>query len=195
MVGKWHLLTTDDDGSNLGCKELEHAQNKQLYDNCKALLYNQGFDFVEAWYYEKIDNNNLFSHNPEWMVQQSQVFIDEAIEQDKPFFLYFASTLVHAPYVEDALQEFTCIQTPAGDLTGYQTPEDHTTMWPRLEVWAQAEAQGFTGQDSNIQERAYATYLWTDQMFGALTDYLKLSGQYDNTYIILTNDHGMDKGM
>ena len=104
-------------------------------------------------------------------------------------------TLVHAPYVEDALQEFDCQQTPAGVLTGYQTPADHTTMWPRTEVWAEAEAQGFTGQDSNIQERAYATYLWADQMFGALTDYLKLSGQYDDTYVILTNDHGMDKGV
>ena len=52
-----------------------------------------------------LKENEYFSHNPEWMVAEAQNFVAEAIERDQPFFLYFASTLVHTPDVVVALTE------------------------------------------------------------------------------------------
>ena len=78
MVGKWHLMTATDNGYNYGCSSLADTPNATLYAECKQILEEFGFDFVGAWYYENIEDNDDFSHNPEWMVSQSQKFIEEA---------------------------------------------------------------------------------------------------------------------
>ena len=51
-----------------------------LYAKCKQILEEFGFDFVDGWYYENIEKSDNFSHNPEWMVSQSQKLIKEAQE-------------------------------------------------------------------------------------------------------------------
>ena len=41
--------------------------------------------------------------------------IDDAVNvENKPFFLYFASTLVHAPNAQNALEDYTSSWTPKG---------------------------------------------------------------------------------
>merc|ERR1719295_1929779 len=42
----------------------------------------------------------------------------------------------------------------------------------------------------------YAQFLWVDEQFGALIQFLRNKGIYDETMVVLQNDHGMDaKGM
>ena len=118
MVGKWHMMPEDDMGHNLDCAALELFPNADLYEECKDILKEVGFDHVEAFYYGNVKTNNYFSHNPEWMVDEAQKFLDEAMNRDAPFFLYFASTLVHSPDVGPALTKYGCEDTPKGKLAG-----------------------------------------------------------------------------
>ena len=115
------------------------------------------------------------------MVSQSQRFIDEAVDvENKPFFLYFASTLAHSPDVETALTSFSSTDSPKGTLTGDEVPDD-TAMRSRAEIWSDA------GND-----RLKAEFLWIDEMFGALIEYLKVKGVYDDTFIVFQSDHGQE---
>ena len=51
--------------------------------------------------------------------------------------------------------------------------------------------EGHSDQFLNNQRRAYDEYLaYTDSEFGRLLDFMEQSGILDNTYVILTSDHG-----
>ena len=196
-VGKWHLMSTNDNGHNLGCSALESGADTTLYDSCSAIVKESGFDFVDAFFYGNIVENDDFSHNPEWIVSRAQAFIDEAVDvEDKPFFLYFASTLVHGGLsgLFDALTAGNYRDSPKGILTGDEVPDD-TTMPSRDEIWANAEAmaeeQLGDGASYPIKKN-FAKYLWIDYQFGAIIDYLMDKSVYRNTLVILQNDHGQE---
>lgn len=179
MVGKWHLMPANDNGLNYGCSELADTANSTLYGLCTDIVKSFGFDFVDGWYYENIEGD-AFSHNPEWMVSQSQRFIEEAQALDRPFFLYFASTLTHSPEVVDALNNHDFLESPKGTLSGSDVPND-TAMAPREDIptWSGG-----------------ASYLWMDDMVGAVMTYLEDNGLSNDTLFIFQNDHGMDdKGL
>ena len=114
MVGKWHLMTPSDDGNWFGCGDLQSSWSATLYAQCTGLVESAGFEYVDGWYHSNILENDDFSHNPEWMVSRAQHFIDTATQENKPFFLYFASTLVHSPDGGDALQYHSSSWTPKG---------------------------------------------------------------------------------
>ena len=196
-VGKWHLMTGDDNGHNIGCSALEFGADADLYENCTDIIKEQGFDFVDAFFYANVEDNDDFTHNPEWIVSRAQAFIDEAVDvEDKPFFLYAASTLVHGSASElfKALIEGKCSETPKGTLVGDEVPDD-TTMPSRIEIWtlAMAMANDAMGDAASFSvKKNYAKYLWMDASFGAIIDHLKSKGVYDNTLVILQNDHGQE---
>merc|ERR1719242_2481364 len=129
-----------DNGYYTGCDALETASNAILYKNCTEIIKESGFDFVDGLFVSNIEENDDFSHNPEWMVSRAQHFIDEAVDdENKPFFLYFGSTLVHGPdgYIETTLTERDFTESPKGILTGDEVPDD-TTMSDRDDIWNNA---------------------------------------------------------
>jgi len=189
QVGKWHLMTPDDNGNNVGCADLAGMPNLDLYKQCTLIVKEQGFDFVDGFFYTNIPTNDYFNHNPEWMVSSAQRFIDEAVADDKPFFLYFASTLTHsAGDVFTALDSFKNTETPKGTLTGADVPDD-TAMATRAAIWHRARIAG-TDQQFPVKKKL-ARYFWMDEQFGALIAYLQDVGVYDDTMVILQSDHGM----
>jgi len=98
---------------------------------------------------------------------------------------------VHSPSVEEALLDFDCADTPAGRLPDCEKPRG---MWPRTEVWDYALEQN---PDEDLEViQWFAAFMWMDQMLGALFDALTRFGVYDDTFVVLTNDHGMSgKGL
>ena len=196
-VGKWHLMPSDDNGHNIGCSALESGANADLYGECTDIVKEQGFDFVDAFFYGNIELNDAFTHNPEWIASRAQAFIDEAVDvEDKPFFLYAASTLVHGGVgaLYDALTTRSYTESPKGILTGDEVPDD-TTMPSRDQIWADAEAmaQAQLGEDcTTMITKNYAKYLWMDYSFGAIIDHLRSKEIYRNTVVILQNDHGQE---
>ena len=71
-------------------------------------------------------------------------------------------------------------------------PGDTITMWPRSRFaqYAQAAAAAAHSENPDIDEELYVNYLWMDHQFGALIDMLKYNKVYDETLVILQNDHG-----
>ena len=134
----------------------------------------------------------VYSHNPEWMVSKSQELINNAVQNNQPFFLYFASTLTHDPPSIAALQNDNgYLYTPKGELTGDEIPTT-TGMRTRSQILNEAASAGY----SYPKNEWLASYLWMDESFGALIDYLEINNLYNDTFIIFTNDHGMAaKGM
>ena len=188
MVGKWHLMSTNNNGNpSYDCSTLTTTPDPILYEECKDFIKFQGFDMVDAWYYANILDNAHFSHNPEWMVHVAQNFIDQSIHIEiKPFFLYFSFTLTHSPNMLNALCNFTYFDTPKGILTGNDIP-NNTGMSNRSYIYQQTLEYGGTNHQRN---EIIAGTLWVDDAIGAMIKYLKNNNLYDNTFIIVTNDHG-----
>ena len=114
------------------------------------------------------------------MVSQSQKFIDHAVNVEKrPFFLYFAATLVHGPDAAEALHDYSYFGSPKGTLRGAEVPDD-TSMMERQALLDSFDRDGVL------------SLAWMDDMFGALMQYLKDHNLYDNTFIVFQNDHGQE---
>ena len=184
MIGKWHLMTADDNGYNYGCDQLDRQANATLYDLCIYIVKESGWDFVDGYYHSNIESKNKdYSHNPEWMVDRAKYFIDQAVHvQNSTFFLYFSLTLTHTPDVDIALRKFRNDQTPRGLLKGDDIP-NNTGMDTRENIWQ--KAQNYTNPDKA------AGLLWMDDAFGVIIDYLEELMIYDDTAVIFLNDHGM----
>ena len=153
---------------------------------------------MEAFYVDDIvndgnDSETTFSHNPEWMVSQSEQFLTKSVEQkEKPFFLYFSNTLVHGPDVEEALNEYTIYDSPKGQLRGKEVPfedEEDVAMTPRSEIWEMATAKNFSDHQKTVQ---WATYYWLDDAFGALLGILQKLGVYGQTFIVVQSVRGFN---
>jgi len=192
MVGKWHLGTSNDNGYGFGCKVLADAPNSSVYENCLQLPKDAGFDFVSAFFDANIENNQYFSHNPEWMVAESQKFINSSVQNNQSFFLYFSPTLTHTPNIQSALLDYDMSWTPKGQLTGNEIPSN-TGMMSRNEVWAKAENLTYLTNSARVEA---AGVIWIDDALGALMNYMDALEVLDNTFFVVMNDHGMGaKGM
>ena len=105
---------------------------------------------------------------PESMLPEALNFIDQ--NQEKPFFLLFASPLPHVPlqvpkkYTEQYLQEF-------GDEKPYLGNKGY-----------------FPNRYPNATYAGMITYL--DDQVGAIVEQLKKLGLYENTLIIFSSDNG-----
>ena len=71
-------------------------------------------------------------------------------------------------------------------------PGDSITMWPRSRFYqyAQNAAAAAILENADLDEELFVNYLWMDHQFGALMDMLKENGVFDETLVILHNDHG-----
>lgn len=191
MIGKWHIMDDTDNGADLQCAQLIKEAHPELYGPCTDVVKAQGFDYVDSFYIGNIVNNEEFSHNPEWMISQAQKAIEASLKEEKPFYLYLATTLTHAPDMELATQEFTYYDSPKGQLTGEDVPDD-TTMLERIDLWEIAKSINVINSRSVQKTKNYVKYWWVDDQFGALVNFLKHKEIYDNTMVVFINDHGME---
>ena len=186
MVGKW----------GLGAPTTEGLPNKQGFDffygyNCQRqahtlypmhlwrnderhLLSNKNVP-PHANLEDNADINDPFSYSdfelidyaPELMHNEALNFIDK--NQNKPFFLYYASPLPHVP-----------LQAPKRWVDYYQSKI--------------GSEEPYTGKSyfPNLTPRAtYAAMIsYLDEQVGDLIKKLKDIGQYENTLVIFTSDNG-----
>lgn len=189
MVGKNHAIQVDgletfpdyyaDPRSPDIKRKLEENYNKVQ----KAIL-DAGFDYADALY----DNNpnwnsvdELAVHNLDWIAEAGVNFIDQY--HDDPFFLYFASTVPHAP----ASEERNTGADPKATAKGYLDIAPNV-LPPREELGKRLNEVGLGGNGPK-------KLLWLDDALGALIQKLEEYDILDNTIIFFFNDHGqMDKG-
>ncbi|HCO96574.1 MAG TPA: sulfatase [Phycisphaerales bacterium] len=183
-VGKWHLggpklkrIPIDSDPANSGiAKILKENQEKVC-----AHIRKQGFDYAASIHLTNLKNypcRALGQHNIEWTVKGGLDFIEQ--NKDRPFFLYFATTLLHGPSPLESLKSDPRITT-AGLL------EKPLKVQPsRQSVLERVKKAGLP------ENAAPATCL--DDAVGALMKKLDDMVLMEDTLIFYFNDHGVEGG-
>lgn len=156
-------------------------QLKRNYARVKRNILNAGFNVAEGLY----DNNPHFIgidefavHNLDWSADFAVNFIED--NKDKPFFLYFATTVPHGP--EEAKRSWNAnpLFTPDGFLE-----DTLDVMPPRYSIPERIKGAGLEGKKrENI--------LWIDDALAALVNKLEEEGVADNTIIFFFSDHGQN---
>jgi arylsulfatase A-like enzyme len=197
MTGKWHLTPPAE------------AYFDSPYSDQTAAVRRSGFDFVDGLYIDNMCGCSLalcenFSHNLEWTLVSALSFMDNAIRRDLPFFLYFSPTPPHSPGVLDALLghgKSTPYQTPAGTLSELPDVSKYCsscTMAPRSVIWASTKKLSLPADLERPSHESchaqLAALRWLDESLGVLYDFLSERGIIENTYIVMSTDHGMAKG-
>ena len=190
MVGKWHngapqawgrirskVKPNDDPADPRVAKILADTQ-----DAIHAYIREQGFDYAAA-----INMGNFGSypirkmrcHNQEWISKGALNFIDQ--NQDKPFFLYLATSLMHGPSPTKSLKADPRI-THGGllkkPITGVQPS--------RQDVFKRTRAAGVPDQ--------LAGATWLDDGIGALMKKVADLGLNEDTLFVFFDDQGMERG-
>lgn len=141
-----------------------------------------GFDYADGVYaanLKELYNNQLNVHNLEWTVEHALEFLDVRDAADRPFFLYFSTTLHHGP--APWRNDFSLNADPR--MTGEGFLADRPDIMPsRQDVLRRNREAGF--QDRH----AYA--LWLDDGIGAIVDKIAALGLAKDTLILFVPDHG-----
>ncbi len=114
----------------------------------------------------------LQQHNMEWVTQGAVDFIEHS--KDKPFFLYVAPTLTHAPPATDSLQSDPRT-TPMGYIDA--PPTTHPTRAEMIE------------RVKGLDPRQTAA-VWLDANVGTILRKLDELGIADNTLVFMASDNG-----
>ena len=181
FVGKDHMIMTPD-RKPLGLSaDPDDPQTRQIMEHnalaSEKALKSAGFEYVSRVYQNNPDFNGcreLAVHNQDWITEGALEFLGE--KDDRPFFLYFATTTPHGPTEPERSWKADRRATPEGWLD--YTPEvqpDSTSIARR------ARENGAEGRE---------TILWIDDAIGALLNKLEETGKLDNTVIFFFNDHG-----
>jgi arylsulfatase A-like enzyme len=183
-VGKNHVIHAEYLRLDPKSDPHEPAIRKQLEEYQQRLVdaYKQcGFDYAASLYNQNIVANlpyTLLYHNMDWIAKGALDFIDQNF--DRPFFLYFATTVPHGPHRDTAWQGDP-LATQAGFLDKpLDVMPDRQTIPERLKNAGVDESRG--------------DMLWLDDAVGALVDKLEEEGVLDNTVIFYFNDHGVAAG-
>ena len=146
-------------------------------------LRGHGFEFAERLNRGNLASNKslpgeLRQHNPEWAVEGALKFIER--NKGRPFYLYFATTLLHGPSPLESLMSDPRI-TEAGFLS-----EPPKIQPSRKSVRYRVEQAGI-GAD-------LAPATWLDDSIGTIVKRLEELNLREDTLIIYFNDHGVEGG-
>lgn len=209
MTGKWHLG-----------EEEEHWPDKRGFQRSFALMQGGASHFGdEAWmsnnYYPIYAEDGVRTHTPDdfysstFYVKKMIDYLDTR-DKNKPFFGYVSFTAPHDPlHVPDKWNDKYKGQYDAGpDAVRKQRfaqqvklglfPED-TKLWeipnppaghPQHVLQWQERPQAVRAYSARGMEVYASMVELMDQEIGHLIDYLKKTGQYDNTYILFFSDNG-----
>jgi arylsulfatase A-like enzyme len=187
MVGKNHVVEApglrrfpDFDASARDPKNA--AQLKANHDRVCEAMRAIGFDYADRVYHNNPDFLGLHEvavQNMDWITEGGLRFIEQ--RRDRPFFLYFATTVPHGP--TRAARSWNA--NPLICATGYLEKAPHVQP-PRDSIPRRLKAAGFPVNDDTCN------LLWLDDALGALIQKLEATGQLDNTVIFFFSDHGQN---
>ena len=188
FVGKWHLGFPNYDPLALpGDADPEDPTVKKfLADNYATTLKHvqkvSGFDTVSNLYSINIRwipvPDILDFHNQEWVTSGAVDFLNSASKKKKPFFLYMATTLPHAPGAIPSLK------SRPGTPLGYT---DETDIQPSRASVLEA-ATGQKGLNKK-QQNHFAAIKWLDDGIGVVLGQIDKLGLAENTIVIIASDN------
>jgi len=146
---------------------------------CIAAYQHAGFDYAARIYETNpvvLGPPEIQKHNLDWINKAALEMIDE--HHDRPFFLYYAVTVPHRPYLG---YQASPLATPVGLLD-----EPPQGLPPRETIGRRLTAAGVPEERGDL--------LWLDDCVGSLVARLDERGVLENTVIFYVNDHGDDGG-
>ena len=170
--GRKHLTLSDDADDPVVQGKMRH--NKAASE---AAFKKAGFEFVERVYHNNPDFNGsreLAVHNQDWITEGALEFLSK--DDERPFFLYFATTIPHGPTEPARSWNADRRATPEG--------------WLKHPPKAQPDAVSIAQRACKEGVEGKETIIWIDDAIGALLDKLEELGELDNTVIFFFNDHG-----
>jgi arylsulfatase A-like enzyme len=185
-VGKHHCIawpalegtSNADDAADPAVAARLRANGRKM----EAALRELGFDFATNIISGNLDERYPLAagvHNLDWLVAGALDFIDRS--RDKPFFLYFSTSIAHSPSQPKRSWNADPRATPYGFLE--KAP---ALLPPRDSLPKRIRESGITGgrQPENV--------LWLDDAVGALMKRLEERRLADNTLVFFFNDNGQD---
>lgn len=157
-----------------------HAKMQRNHRKWCEAIKPYGFDFVDGVYPANLRElwcEALNVHNLDWSVSKAFSFLERY--RDKPFFLYFSTTLHHGP--APWANAFSLDADPRMTGEGF-VAEGFDVLPSRADVLKRNRAAGFK------DNKAFA--LWLDDGVGALIDKVKQLGLEKDTLIFFIPDHG-----
>jgi arylsulfatase A-like enzyme len=158
--------------------EIKAKVEENYQKSVKAILDN-GFDYAGAVYHDNpnfVGLGHLAVQNTDWIAQAGLEFIDQ--NKDKPFYLYFATTIPHHPTEPERSWNANPLITANGFLE--KAPD---VLPARHTIAERTKAAGLEGKHKE-------NLLWLDDALGALFNKLEEHDILDNTIIFFFNDHG-----
>ena len=118
-------------------------------------------------------------------------FVEKALKNDESFFAYVAPHAPHvpatpAPWYSD---KFSGLKAPRTPSYNYSALDHHYVIRSQQPIDAKVENMSDT-----LFENRWRSLLSVDDIFKALVDLLTKNNALDNTYFILTSDHGFNLG-
>ena len=189
MVGKNHVIEVNGlhrfpDFNADPRDPIIEKQIKENYDQVVQTIKNRGFDYAGGIYHNNpwfVAVDKTAVHNLDWITSAGLEFIEQ--HHEKPFFLYFATTVPHGP----GNAERSWNANPKVTANGF-LDEAPDVLPARNTIPERIEKAGLKGKRKE-------NMLWLDDALGALINKLEAHNILDKTIIFFFNDHGqMAKG-
>lgn len=204
MSGKWHVPISSKEVFNVANHE-RGGMPKQTEEgyafsnkNPKGRKFIQGQE--DNWKPYDTRFGGFWEGGTHWsevLREDALSYIEQASNENKPFFMYLAFNAAHDPR-----------QSPKRCVDMYPPekiaiPENFVPQYPYMNgigcgPWLRDEKLApFPRTKYSVQvnrQEYYAIISHMDEQIGRIIDALKRSGKYDNTYIIFTADHGLAVG-
>jgi arylsulfatase A-like enzyme len=189
------------------------------YDGYFGWLAQKGFPLptnrADIWLPEGLDSLPGATDRPARVpaeLSDSAFFTEKALtylkgRDGKPFFLHLGYYRPHPPFVASApyhaMYRAADMAPPVRAATAEQEAAQHPLLRHYLKTVPQSSFfQGGEGMAASMSEASVrqmrATYFGMmteiDDCLGRVFDYLETSGQWDNTLIVFTSDHGEQLG-
>ena len=151
--------------------------NRKQFENEKRLrelVKQRGFTWAKNIYWENT-KPPFQAHNPEWTIQAAVEFIEQ--HRDRPFYLHYATTLLHGP--NGSWHKGLSRPKVTGE---GMIDRELSAMPPRETVMQRINKAGLTSNE--------AGYLWMDDSLGVLLKKLDDLGIAENTVVLFIADHG-----
>ena len=202
MSGKWHL------GSELGV----NTPADRGFERTFALMSGGSSDHFRPDHLEQmpylLDGEMIESLPDDFYSTNAYVdymidFIRDGEATDKPFFAWFSPTSPHWPlqvypgwednfagHYEEGYEALCHDRQQGAAEMGVLPPNADTSICPEEAAPWDERSEDEQRLSIRSMELYAAMTSHLDTEFGRLIDYLKESGQFDNTYIIYHNDNG-----
>lgn len=159
---------------------------RDLYAKERDYVLTAGFDYAASLYSHNPDAIGpppIAVHNMDWQTHGALEFLDRAAKKGDPFFLYFATTMVHSPNHHHRSWNADRRATPLGMLD-----QPHDVLPPADTVPKRLAKAGIS-----IEEPKNAgNVLVLDDTVGAVMRRLEKLGLADNTLFVFYNDNGQN---